>query len=510
MNTFRKLITEVKTKMDKEVQFFIDHGIDPSTKYSNIPLYNPETNGLVILRGAVDTSPYFTTGKISPKDQVIIQSITEDYVPRKELNVLSKGNFYTKNYGEKVYISVNDFINTIYNNPRNEETKEYLRINDLDSQDKINQANADYVQARKQQDDKKQHDFETWVNRYGDWFDLEDMNTRDKEATLHQLYKASQQGYAISDLNKLPIIWKAHNKKTFDIINQKIKNLNNKELQDQLKHEFTNKQREWFKAKLDTVDTLKSALDWWKSINTTESVLTELSFPQKQKTIGIKDKDAVKRTLLNLGIDDRFITVPIIKEPIYNKQKYKSAEEDPLADPVQKLTIVSFPDQDKLDDKYGLVRVKDSVSGESFNMNIGELKELINKEENQNTTLDTVDYRLHGGQEFSSLNQGMGKFIDLPEEVILEMLTTVNHENEDFEYVDLVEYYKHEKETGIPNPLLTKALQSYNQGENTSQFVIRKFNTADGIKYKGFVPNVENPNSKSAMAGKDKYKELFK
>lgn len=508
MSNFKALVTEVKTKMDKDVKFLIDHGIDPSIKYSNVPLYDPETRGLVLLRNVVSTSPYFSNGeKVSTNDKITIQPVKEYRVPTSATN---SGNYYVKEYGDAFEISVDEFKDRIYSHQKNSDTKNYLKINDLDTQDAIDTANDEYKIARQNQDKQKQAELDNWISQYGDLFDLDGLKDSDKKQALKKLYQANQQGYSVKDLSKLPIIWKIKNKQTFEILNNKINNIKDEALRNKLKTDFNQVQKDWFRQKLDTVETLKAALDWWKNTSIKEeSVLTEINFPQAQKATSIKDKYEVKQTLKALDIDDKFVTVPIIKEPIYNKQKYKSAEEDPLADPVQKLTIVSFPDASKLDDKFGLVRVRDEVSGESFNMNIGELRDLINKEENQNTELDTVDYRLQGGHQFTSLNQGMGKFVDIPEEVILEMLSVVNKENDDYEYIDLIEYYQEEKKSGIPNPLLTKALSEYNLGDN-HQYVIRKFNTADGIKYKGFIPHEEHVRSKPAVAGKDPYKQLFK
>ncbi len=509
MNSFKELITEVKTQMDKEVKFFIDHGIDPSTKYSNIPLYNPATKGLILLRGAVKTSPYFSNdGKISPSDKVVIQDVEEHRVPSSDNN---EGNYYVKNYGEKYEITVDEFINSIYNNERNEETKNYLRLKDLNNEEQIAQANADYTSARERQDAHKTYEFNEWVKRYETWFDLDDLNPKLKQLALENLYKAYNQGYAVKDLSKLPIIWKIKNKQTFDIYNSKINAIKDENIKKEIKSKFAQQQKQWFREKLDKVELLQAVVKWWNENQPkTESVLTELSFPQSQRPAPIKDPYEVKKTMEQLGIDPKYVTVPIIKEPIYNKQKYKSAAEDPKADPIQKLTVVSFPDSSKLDEKYGLVRVRDSEAGESFNMNISDLKNIISKQKDPDAELDTVDYRLRGGQEFTALNRGMGNFIDLPEEVILEMLKTVQNENDDYEYIDLIEYYNDEKRSGIPNPLLTKALSEYNQGEGTSPFVIRKFTTANGIKYKGFIPNSEHIHSKPAMSGKDPYKDLIK
>ena len=41
-NKFRALVEDTVTQMDKDVEFLIAHGIDPSAKYSNIPMYYPD------------------------------------------------------------------------------------------------------------------------------------------------------------------------------------------------------------------------------------------------------------------------------------------------------------------------------------------------------------------------------------------------------------------------------------------------------------------------------------
>ena len=94
MSSFKTLVTEVKTKMDKDVKFLIDHGIDPSIKYSNVPLYDPESKSLVLLRSPVSTSPYFSNGeKISAGDKVTVQPVKEYRIPTSATN---SGNYYIK------------------------------------------------------------------------------------------------------------------------------------------------------------------------------------------------------------------------------------------------------------------------------------------------------------------------------------------------------------------------------------------------------------------------------
>ena len=141
------------------------------------------------------------------------------------------------------------------------------------------------------------------------------------------------------------------------------------------------------------------------------------------------------------------------------------------------------------------------------NMNIGELRELINRQENINSELNTIDYRLTAGNEFSTLNPGKGgKWVDLPDEVVLKMLDTVSKDdNFDFDLIPIIKYYETEKRTGIPNPQVLKALQCYNtkikdksefgnkedeftQDERKRGSTIARRITKDGIKYQGLVP----------------------
>jgi hypothetical protein len=75
--------------------------------------------------------------------------------------------------------------------------------------------------------------------------------------------------------------------------------------------------------------------------------------------------------------------------------------------------------------------------------------------------------------------------------------------------LDLLQYYEDAKRTGIPNKIVTDALNSYNSPQNA--FVIRCFSTKDkGLHFKGFIPVSDHINSRPAMVGKDHYKELMK
>lgn len=529
---FRELVRNTKTQMDKDVQFLLDHGIDPSAKYSNIPMYYPAEDCLVVLRGPSKSSPYFNNNNIvSPEDTVIIQKVKEERVPSTQDS--PNNNFYNKEYTDKIELTVDDYKNQIYNNEKNEETKAFLHLKDLDTPEEISSIQNQYNDRRQMSVDLKNSDFNSWIQRYGDEFDLDGLSEDQKTLALKRLYRKYEEGYDIEDLAKSNIVWQVRHQNIFKIFSDGLKQVKDEEKQKELKAEFARKQREWFKAGLNTPGALLKAMQEWMDsiLNKKESVLTEFYPTNQDKPAPLKDLYEVKKVLVKLfGIDaDRFITVPVIKKAVYSQDK---AGNKKLESPEQQLKVISFPNQveinrliellDKEDktpeelaelgklSNYSLVRVQDvaSPSKESFLMNLKELGDLIKKPENKGTELDTVDFRLQSGNEFKTLNPGMGKFVDLPDEVVIEMLQTVNKENWEYEDIDLVKYYNAVKRTGKVNPLVTKALNEYNTTEGN--YIVRCFNTADGVKFKGFIPNVENPRSKPSMAGKDTYKQLMK
>ena len=506
MSEFKNLIIEVKTAVDKNVEFLLDHHINPSIMYANVPLYNPKTNRLILLRGPVKTCAYFVKNdknsenkQCFPTDEVIIQDVVEERVP--------EGNYYIKTFGEKQEIPVSEFME-IYNHPRNEETRLDIEKFSLDTDEQVNQIKQAYKDHNERINQAKEADFNKWVEDNEYLFDLDGLPDTLKKQTLEKLYKANKKGFELEDLVKLPIIWLAKNQPTLNIYAERIKKVSNSEEQERLETEFDNAKKSWFKQNINDIELLKIANEWWKSLTkkVKESTLDEIAYPKVAKPKSITDMYEVKKILEQLGIDPRFTTVPIKIQPMYNKKKYQSAEEDPNAGQSQELVIISFPDSSKTSEDLGIVRVKDKISGNSFNMNIEDLKAAIDNPINQGTELNTVDYRLHKGQQFAALNKGMGDFKTvLPEEVIIQMLKVVNKEYEDEFPIDLVAYYKKDKE----NPLIIKALNKYNK--NNSQFVIRKFKNKDTgtVEYRGFVPYEDHMFSKPAMGVKDKFKAVM-
>ena len=529
---FRELVKNVKTQTDKEVQFLLDHGIDPSTRYSNIPMYYPDEDTLIILRGPNKNSPYFTNGnKVSPEDTVIIQKVKEKRIPSTSD---IEGNFYNKEYSDKLELTVDEYKNKIYNNPRNEETKSFLYLKDLDTPEDIMFIQNQYKNARQNDIQTQNYQFNKWIKQYESEFDLDGLSDYQKTQALRKLYREWEKGWQIEDLAKSNITWKIRHQAIFELAEealQKIKDINKRK---ELRLDLAKKQREWFKQGIDKADDLlKEIKNWIASFNDKqESILTELYPTNQNKPNVIKDPHDVKELLIKLfGIDaDRFITVPIIKKAIYSQDK---SGKEHLEFPEEYLKVISFPNEEEtsrllyLLDKpnktteelnelgklsnYTMVRVQDvaSPNKESFLINLKELGDLIKKPENQNNELDTIDFRLQGGNEFKTLNPGSGEYIDLPEEVIIDILKSVNKENWEWEDIDLVKYYKDAKRVGKSSPLLMHALNSYNTSNN-KQFIIRGFNTKDGLKFKGFIPYSKNQKNGPSIGSKDKYKELMK
>ena len=139
----------------------------------------------------------------------------------------------------------------------------------------------------------------------------------------------------------------------------------------------------------------------------------------------------------------------------------------------------------------GLIRVLDTVSGETRRINIGDLREIINRPENQGTRLDTDEYRRTAGHQFNTLNPGYGgKFVTIPEPVIRQMLETMQNDDEgnyryDYTMIDLLGKYEEElKDPSKHRDIVLLALQDYN-GYDYRQYQIR-YSKAENC-YKGLM-----------------------
>ena len=493
----------INDKKDLDIEFLIDHGINPSVYTKSLPLYNPETNGLIILSGIDKNSPYFKENqkddrnkKCFSDDKVFIKTVSE--------NRDKDQNFYTKDYGTPEAIFVDKFID-IYKDEKNKNTLDDINSFDLDTDEDKSKIKNIYFTNRKNQEDSASKAYQDWikVNKdSGELNDIFDANISDnqKENLLKKTYYKVKNGIKIEDVMKYFVsywLYEIENKKTLDLIKEKIRTeITDPIIQKQLILDLNDELKRCFKQNLNGEAVLLQLLGWYKNSLKKESVIDEAGFFNNQdKSKPISDPHEVKSTLKKIGIDPKFVTVPITIEAI---------GDNVFGKPQERLIIKRFADENKLDDKYGLVMLKDIDTNAIQWMNIGKLKEYIAKDINKDTELDTVDYRLKAGNQFNTLNPGYGEFIEIPEDIIIEMLQTVNKEMSDKYPFDLISYYKDENLLH-PNKQVLNALNDYNVGN--SEYVIRRFpnKVLNRFVYKGFVPHDDTGGKARPAMGKSDY-----
>ena len=307
----------------------------------------------------------------------------------------------------------------------------------------------------------------------------------EKLKTLHKL------GVDMNDEYAYFIVWEAKNHLILDAIKEKIKEIKSEKERDDVKQAFKKQKKEWFRSNLDPKEVISIANKWWKSLGLSpltkkqnESTLTEVGSTNYLSYTDAKIDHYLDELFGNNG--KRFKTVPIINNP-YNP-------DDPDADPVEYLLIRGI-DTSNLGPN-GKVRVgKTDANGarvyETYEMNISELQDIVNRQENRNTTLDTDKYRRLAGNQFTTLNPGYGgKYVKLPEEVIMQMLETMQNDEEgnyryDYTMIDLVKKYQEElKDPSKHCDIVLMALQDYN-GYDYRQYQI-KYNPSKQV-YEGLM-----------------------
>ena len=507
MGKFRTLITEFRSQSDKDKRFLITHGIDP--KALLIPMYYPDKKCNVVLQGPSKDSPWLKDEKVSLKDKVLIRPVYEEYIKPGDNN--DTGNYYKKQFGDNIIeLTVDEYKEKILNNPENEETQEDMRFTDLSSEENINKFINDLKTKHDEDNLNKKREFEKFVNslpHFGNSKILNALDLPEKDdgsidiktipnsikPALEKLKSLQDLGIDTDDEYAAFITWESKNHIIFDIVKQKIKEIKNENDRKEVQQSFKKHKKEWFRSNLDPKNVVNMVNQWWKSLGLSplskkqnESVLTE--FGSKSSTY-LPYTDAKIDSYLDELFGDngkRFKTVPIINNP-YNP-------DDPDADPVEYLLIRGIDTADL--GPNGKVRVgKTDINGakvsETYEMNIDDLQEIVNRDENQNTGLNTDAYRRKAGNQFNTLNPGYGgKYIELPEEVVMQMLETMqNDEDGDYKYdytmIDLVKKYKEElKDPNKHSDIVLKALQDYND-YNNRQYQIR-YNKSRG-KYMGLI-----------------------
>lgn len=513
MNNFRKLVEQIINENDMTVEFFVKHGINPSI--CNLPLYNAASDSLITVFGPdKKDSEFFLDKEHHPvndnTNKVMVANISEYRDPDT--------NRYIKDTSDKHSITVTE-LKDILADERNQETLTSIGAHDidLDTEDQRNQVLNKYndkIEQQKQADNKK---FEDWFEANKDYFDISDKQLGKR------LYNLHLKGYSNDEIEKSFDLWRYNNKETLNKIENEIKkdDSRSKESKEVLLFNFKNAMRSWYKDDMKnqtyqnpekaSMSTLLHATDWWKE-NQKQNI-TEASFTQNSSS-SITDMHEIREILPQLDIDPKFITVPITIQGKYDKNKYSSAKEDPNSAGDDQVTIKSFPnaenvykiieikkqletetDQDKINElllqgdnlmKHTTVKVKGNT--DTYEINLDKLQNLSKLPINQNAELDTTDYRLHDKQQFNTLNAGVGRYVDIPEEIVIEMLKVVQEEYED-EYpygFDLVKHYLDNKNSP-KDSITTDALNKYNTNGDGN---IRRFynKQRNSYNFRGLVP----------------------
>lgn len=488
MEKFRTLIDEVKAQSDKNKKFLITHGIDP--KALLIPMYYPDRKCNVVLQSPSDDSPWFKDEKVSPKDKVLVRCVSEVYD--------QEGNFYQKERGDVIELTVDEYKDKVLDNPENDETQEDMQFTDLSSDEKINKTLSDIDIHNKETREKQKRDlqeFADWLIHIGggDLLNSLDLPEKDNHVDLNlvpnnvmraleklkSLYKL---GVDMNSEYANYIVWESKNHLILDAVKNKIKEIKNDDERENIAVVFKKMKKMWFRENLNQKILIPRINAWWKnlglsplSINVAKNESSLLEWGNSESYLLYTDAKIDQYLDSVFGENARrFKTVPIINNP-YNP-------DDPDADPVEYLLIRGIDTSDLSDN--GRVRVgKTNKFGgkvfETYVMNIGDLKEIIDRPENKDTTLDTDSYRRQAGNQFNTLNPGYGgKYVELPEEVVMEMLEEMQNDDEgdyryDYTMVDLIGKYKEElKDPNKHSDIVLKALQDYN-GYGNRQYQIR-------------------------------------
>ena len=508
MNKFKQIVLEaMNDRKDLTIEFMIDHGINPSVFTKHIPLFDPKRNGLIVVQGADKESPYFDTDKDNRNkkcfagDKLLIAPVKEE---RNQ-----EFNFYTKDYGEVSSILVSDFMDTIYHNEKNQNTLDDLTFLYVDTPEEQDAVKTKYFANRKEQETQKSKEFKDWIEKNSIY--LEDILHNDmlsntiKNELLKKAYTQNKNGISIEDIDKYLISWwlyQIENKKVIKLIVDSIKKSNLEDVdKNKMIKAFNIELRHCCDDHMSQEKVLLHMIKWYKENKpekVKESNISEArGYPKPKTKDPITDMHEVKQVLASIGIDPKFITVPITIE---------AKGEGVFGKPEEHVIIKKIDDRNNLDDKYGTVTIRNIDTNQLQQINIGELKNHIAKDINQNTELDTVEYRLKPGEQFKTLNPGYGKYIEIPEDIVIQMLKTVQDENPDLYPFDLIKYYKNET-LEKPNRVVLDALQRYNTKNRNK--VIRKFpnKNLNRFVYKGFVP-YEDTGGKAipAMGEKDFFK----
>ena len=534
------------SKYELDVAFLLCNGINPSVL--DLPLYYPEINKMVQISKIPKENKFFETEDLRKyvaendldnlptyptTDKIEVKDYTKEMLDPDEY---TNNVTFVKKYGDTHSLTVNEYIEKIYNYSENQEALDNSK-NSVDLEDKhtIMQnlvAYKDQLHAEKM---RKQQDALKAIEDIPN-IDLQIVGKRtfDNKKISTILVDRKLKGWTDEDLEILNnsladyLNWEDNSKSKFlSAIPEIIRSKDMPNTKDILKS-FNTAKTDWYKKELIGKELDKTIKKWWKETipnsNKTESVkLTE--FAPKPKLDGIKEPGAGADMLVKLGINPKYLIVPFTIKGTYDKNNIQIT-------PDKQYRIVGFNDGEKirelpaLQDKLLNLRTaflnaedsneqrsimqqyqdtnkkldmlnktatatvkeydKGQVVGMPMEMNLAEIYKYIKATD----ALNVKEHDLANPNE--NLNQHKFHYVDLAPEVIQKMVDEVHsrYENEiPYGYTVPPLLTSKTYTRYLDTPIMSITLNLYNDEEN-SNYRIRKF----GKTYKGLVPY--NPDSK--------------
>lgn len=534
------------SKYELDVAFLLCNGINPSVL--DLPLYYPEINKMVQISKIPKENKFFETEDLRKyvaendldnlptyptTDKIEVKDYTKEMLDPDEY---TNNVTFVKKYGDTHSLTVNEYIEKIYNYSENQEALDNSK-NSVDLEDKYTimqnlVAYKDQLHAEKM---RKQQDALKAIEDIPN-IDLQMVGKRtfDNKKISTLLVDRKLKGWTDEDLEILNnslvdyLNWEDNSKSKFLLaIPEIIRSKDMPNTKDILKS-FNTAKTDWYKKELTGKELDKAIKKWWKETisnsNKTESVgLTE--FAPKPKLDGIKEPGAVADMLVKLGINPKYLIVPFTIKGTYDKNNIqitpdkqyrivgfndgeKIRELPALQDKLLNLRTAFLNTEDsneqrsimqqyqdtnkKLDmlNKTATVIVKEydrgQVVGMPMEMNLAEIYKYIKATD----ALNVKEHDLANPNE--NLNQHKFHYVNLAPEVIQKMVDEVHsrYENEiPYGYTVPPLLTSKTYTRYLDAPIMSIVLNLYNDEEN-SNYRIRKF----GKTYKGLVPY--NPDSK--------------
>lgn len=374
INAFKNKQT-LKTKASGYVAdaiFLLYNGLNP-VLLDRIPLWDEETSKMVKLVGIDKKNNKFFTNNDIDLD-LLSTTDTEnmpDYVTypesdkmilisyeirRKDHDEYKYNDTFIKEQGEKIELTVEEFINRIYNLPINQEAVERAAKKHplTDKEIVINGLKAEELGANKEKFDSKMQALDAMGDSKELIDGLEKARENHRSKILNTFAKKKQEGFTNEDLAFILDEWEKYlcweeDNRILVVVENKLKEQEDKERLDT----FENMKKTWFKSNLTGQSLNDAVKSWYKG--KLESI-NEARFSSSQnKPQRITHPGEVAEYMELLGIPPKHRIISITKPELKDKENNVIA-------PAKEFTIYGFEDADKvrellaLDDKLNEYR----------------------------------------------------------------------------------------------------------------------------------------------------------